>query len=179
MWESVQNLNFGNQGVKQLCKLFYCCMSHFFSFPEQFFILNFYFIPNFCIRPTNTDMDRKPLEFWGSALRYVLAASCHILSVTVVREPAVEKLILLWSRRRGNLFWNSRIEFRRKLNISCARIITLPGGGRSKDTLSSNNNGVDILFIEYLTLYKAIWLYGLTTGVVNCWPSDELDFSHC
>lgn len=75
------------------------------SFPEHFFILNFYFIPNFRIRPTNTDMDRKPLEFWGSALRYVLAASCHIVSVTVVRGPAVEKLILLWSRRRGrNLF---------------------------------------------------------------------------
>lgn len=69
------------------------------SFPEQFFILNFYFIPNFCIRPTNTDMDRKPLEFWGSALRYVLAASCHILPVTVVRASAVLKLMLLWSRR--------------------------------------------------------------------------------
>lgn len=65
------------------------------SFPEQFFILNFYFIPNFRIRPTNTDMDRKPLEFWGSALRYVLAASCHILPVTVVRAFAVVKLILL------------------------------------------------------------------------------------
>lgn len=49
------------------------------SFPEKKIIFNFYFIPNFCIRPTITDMDRKPLEFWGSALRYVLAASCHIL----------------------------------------------------------------------------------------------------
>lgn len=121
----------GNKGVKQLCNLFCCCMSHFsfLLFQNKIVILNFYFIPNFCIRPTITDMDRKPLEFWGSALRYVLAASCHILSVTVMLgHLRLYSWFFFFGPGEEEIYSKTAELSSRESWTSCARIITLLGG---------------------------------------------------